>query len=294
MCLILLALRAHRDYPLIVAANRDEFFDRPTRFAEYWPEHPELLAGRDLLAGGSWLGVNRSGHFAAVTNVRNGHDTATRPHSRGELVTRCLFNPAPLTASSPALQHVAAHRHDYNGFNLLAGNPDRLIYASNRAQDLPASPATVNAAHAIRELEAGIYGLSNGGLDTPWPKVISGKTLLADILQRDWQQLDARQQDLLALLADDTQAPQEQLPDTGVGADREAILSSRFIACSPDPSSPLAAYGTRASTLVLFHRSGRIHFVEHSYAPQPPRLASETLSRRPVLETREFVVEKRC
>lgn len=291
MCLILLALRAHPDYPLIVAANRDEYFDRPTRAAGFWPEQPQLLAGRDLQAGGSWLGINRRGQFAAVTNVRNGHDTHLRPRSRGELVTECLLSEAPLTPEAPALQQIAAHHQEYNGFNLLAGNPQCLVYASNRAQDLPAAPATFDPAHASRELASGIYGLSNGGLDTPWPKVVSGKALLADILQRDWQQLEARQQDLLALLADDTQAPAPQLPDTGVGPEREAILSSRFIACHSDPASPLPDYGTRASTLVLFHRSGRIHFLEQSFAPQAPRAAAESSKPRPTLEVREFVIE---
>lgn len=291
MCLILLALRAHPDYPLVVAANRDEYFARPTRLAEFWPESPQLLAGRDLQAGGSWLGINRRGRFAAVTNVRNGHDTETRPRSRGELVTSCLLSDAELTPDNPVLQQIAAHHHDYNGFNLLTGTPERLLYASNRAQDLLDAPARFNPTHAVRELQPGIYGLSNGGLDTPWPKVESGKALLGEILQRDWRQLEQRQQDLLMLLADDTQAPAAELPDTGVGAEREAILSARFIACPQDPASPLADYGTRASTLVLYHRSGRIHFLEHSFAPQAPRPVAASTGLRPALATREFVLE---
>lgn len=300
MCLILLALRAHADYPLIVAANRDEFFNRPTRFAEFWPEHPELLAGRDLLAGGSWLGINRRGQFAAVTNVRNGLDTQARSKTRGELVTDCLLSQEPLTANSEVLRRIAAQHDLYSGFNLLAGNPHHLLYTSNRAQDLLTSqstlhptPAAYDKSHATRELPSGLYGLSNGGLDTPWPKVTSGKAMLADILQRDWQQLEARQEDLLTLLADDTQAAAELLPDTGVGAEKEALLSSRFIATvadDPDQDPSLGAYGTRASTVVLFHRSGRIHFLEKSFGPQPPQELSAAPLTRPALEVRGFVI----
>lgn len=275
MCLILFALRSHPDYPLIVAANRDEYFARPTQFADFWQSHPNLLAGRDLQAGGTWLGINRQGQFAAVTNVRNGLDVQARPGSRGELVTDCLLNPS----TTDALQHIAKRHDGYNGFNLLAGTPQRLFYSSNRNLS------------TTQGLTAGVYGLSNGGLNSHWPKVDSGKTLLAEILTKDWSQLDKRKADLLDLLADDTLAPPGLLPDTGIPLDKEEALSSRFIACPATSDNPIPDYGTRASTLVLFHRSGQIQFVEKSFAPQPSaELAAKTTQSRPALEIREFVI----
>lgn len=245
MCLILFALNRHRDYPLIVAANRDEFFQRPTLSAQFWQEAPQLLAGRDQQAGGTWLGVNHHGQFSAVTNVRNGRETQDRPASRGELVTRCLVNNGKTQAT---LSHIASQKENYNGFNLLAGGPNELWYYSNRTQSAP------------EILASGVYGLSNAQLDTPWPKVASAKSELHALLDKDWQALDERQADLLALLANNQQAPADQLPDTGIAPEFEALLSSRFIA-SPD-------YGTRASTVVLFHRSGKIHFTEQAFDHQ--------------------------
>ncbi|MBU3068937.1 NRDE family protein [Aestuariicella sp. G3-2] len=271
MCLILFALRCHREYPLIVAANRDEFFARPTRFAEFWEDQPDLLAGRDLQAGGTWLGINREARFAAVTNVRNGLDTQARPGSRGELVTDCLRH----ASTTDALQQIANRQDLYHGFNLLAGTPQQLFYASNRHQT------------HTQELQAGVYGLSNGGLNSPWPKVDSGKAMLSELLERNWQQLDERKADLLNLLADDTLAPLDQLPDTGIPLDKERALSSRFIACPATGDAPIPDYGTRASTLVLFHRSGRIHFLEKSFTPPPPTEGSRD---KPALEVREFVI----
>lgn len=271
MCLILFALRSHPDYPLIVAANRDEFFARPTGFADFWEDQPDLLAGRDLQAGGTWLGINRRAQFSAVTNVRNGLDIQARPGSRGELVTDCLRH----TSTTDILQQIA-NRHDhYNGFNLLAGTPEQLFYTSNRHQA------------KTQELPAGVYGLSNGGLNSPWPKVNSGKAMLSDLLDRNWQQLEERKADLFTLLADDTLAPIDLLPDTGIPLDKEEALSSRFIACPATGDNPMPDYGTRASTLVLFHRSGQIHFLEKSFSPQPP---TGILRAKPALELREFVI----
>ncbi|NHO66596.1 NRDE family protein [Aestuariicella hydrocarbonica] len=279
MCLILFALRAHPDYPLIVAANRDEYFQRPTLAADYWPDQADLLAGRDLQAGGTWLGVNQQGQFAAVTNVRNGLDTQVRPGSRGELVANCLTHPDTLGQ----LRKIAAKHAHYNGFNLLAGTPERLFYSSNRNHSVTAGPPA-----ATTELPGGVHGLSNGGLNSRWPKVDSGKALLADLLARDWSRLDERKVDLLALLADDTQAPTEQLPDTGISPDKEAILSSRFIACpAGDPHRhPMPDYGTRASTLVLFHRSGHIHFVERSFSLAGTRFRQEDENLNPANNNR--------
>ncbi len=248
MCLILFALRRHPDYPLIVAANRDEYFQRPTEAANFWQDQPAVLAGRDLQAGGTWLGINRSGQFAAVTNVRNGRETPNRPGSRGALVSDYL------TAQQPG-QFQPQHGDDhYNGFNLLTGTPASLLYRSNRGNQ------------ALYELPAGVYGLSNGHLNGPWPKVTSGRQQLQQLLNLNWQQLAARQQDLLSLLTDTRRYPLSMLPDTGVSDEMEVMLSSRFIISDSEAIN----YGTRASTLVLFHRSGRIDFIEHSFDAQGP------------------------
>ncbi|MBR9909477.1 MAG: NRDE family protein [Gammaproteobacteria bacterium] len=241
MCLIILAWQAHPDYPLIVAANRDEFYARPTRSAHFWPDHPQILAGRDLQAGGTWLGVNRAGHLAAVTNVRNPADNLPRPRSRGELPSEFLRGDGDIDR---ALQDIGARHDQYNGFNLLLANRTQLAYTSNRG-------TTASA------LDAGVYGLSNATLDTPWPKVRTAKNEMLDILTRDWQELSARQADLFQLLADERHAAAEELPDTGVGLEQERQLSPRFISSNE--------YGTRASTVVIVHRSGRLHFSEREF-----------------------------
>ena len=243
MCLILFALQAHPDYPLIVAANRDEFFQRPTAAAEFWHDQPEILGGRDLQAGGTWLGVNRAGVFSAVTNVRNAQEAQDRPGSRGELVTHSLN-----TAPHQALAKMRQNQDHYNGFNLLCGTPQQLHYFSNRNDDLP------------RRLEPGVYGLSNAELDTSWPKVDSAKNDLRAIVSREAHSSESLQTALLEMMADDQQAPAEQLPETGIGEEWEALLSSRFILSE--------SYGTRATTIVLYHRSGRIEFLEQGFDHQ--------------------------
>jgi uncharacterized protein with NRDE domain len=166
MCLILAALDAHPDYTLIVAANRDEFYDRPTASAAFWPEHPRILGGRDLRAGGTWLAVARSGRFAAVTNYRQGEREAAAPRSRGLLVSDYLSSEVDATAYAARVEREGA---EYNGFNLLAGDARELHWLSNR-EGRP------------RRLGPGIYGLSNHLLDTPWPKVAAGKTGLQALL----------------------------------------------------------------------------------------------------------------
>ncbi|MGH1370467.1 MAG: NRDE family protein [Cellvibrionaceae bacterium] len=242
MCLILFALQQHPEYPLIVAANRDEFFERPTASADYWHDQPSVLAGRDLQAGGTWLGVNRAGQFAAVTNVRNGQEPQDRPGSRGELVSQNLIHP-----TTQALQMAQQNRDHYNGFNLISGNAEQLHYFSNRTQQAP------------RQLSSGIYGLSNAQLDTSWPKVDSAKIELEAITQ-SVTSTDQLQTQLLEMMANQQQAPADQLPQTGIGDEWEALLSSRFILTD--------SYGTRATTIVLFHRSGRIDFLEQSFDHQ--------------------------
>ena len=235
MCLIVFALQQHPDYPLIVAANRDEYYQRPTAHAHYWADHPQIFAGRDLQAQGTWLGVNQQGHFAALTNIREGLVQQQYPHSRGQLC-RDYLSTGQTPPKKPQLTA------NYAGFNLITGSSQGLHYYSNRGQPQPLSP--------------GIYGLSNGLLDSPWPKVELAKTALASLIAQPKLQVD----ELIALLQSRHQATDQQLPDTGVGLAWERLLSSQFIH-SPD-------YGTRCTTALLFHRSGKIEFAEQNHNHQ--------------------------
>jgi uncharacterized protein with NRDE domain len=241
MCLILLAVGAHPDCPLVIAANRDEYHGRPTAPAAFWPDAPVLLAGRDLEGGGSWFGVTRAGRFAAVTNYRD--LAAHRPgrSSRGELVRSFLtgdITPADYLAL------VGSDRHRYNDFNLLCGLlPGPLFWYSNRAA-------------ASQDLPAGVHGLANHLLDTPWPKVAGGKAELAQLLVAPPADLAEA---LFALLADRGLPPDRHLPRTGVGLARERLLAPRFIV------SP--TYGTRSSTTLIVRQDGTVQFRERSFDP---------------------------
>ena len=239
MCLIFVAYRHHPRYPLVVAANRDEFYARPTAPARFWTDHPELLAGRDLESGGSWLGVTRDGRFAAVTNYREPGKARTDAPSRGHLVTDFL-----LGADSPAayLHRVSARGAEYNGFNLLAGNVSLLGWYSNRAD-------------GVKTLTPGVYALSNHLLDTRWPKVERGKSGFESLL--DGEILEESL--MLDLLADRAVAVEEELPDTGVGREWERVLSPIFISSDN--------YGTRSSTIITIDKEGRARFIERSYGP---------------------------
>jgi uncharacterized protein with NRDE domain len=237
MCLILIAWQAHPDYPLVVAANRDEFFARPTAAAAFWPDAPQVLAGRDLEAGGTWLGVSRQRRFAALTNYREGGRQRVDARSRGALVADFLTSRASPVAYLTQLETAAA---EYNGFNLVVGNGESLAYYSNRGDGQP------------RWLKPGIYGLSNHLLDTPWPKLASAKAAFAAAL------LALPANDLfLDLLADQEIVPDTHLPETGVPLAWERILSAVFV-CSEN-------YGTRASTLLTIDRDGRTTLLERSF-----------------------------
>lgn len=240
MCLILIALDSHPDYPLIVAANRDEFYDRPTAPAAFWADAPSVLAGRDLEAGGTWLGIDRRGRFAAVTNYRQGRREPSAPRSRGRLVSDFLTSDL---GAREHLERVGSDEALYNGFNLIAGDARELSYYSNRGG-------------RVRTLGRGVYGLSNHLLDTDWPKVSSAKTAFGSLLSGGASELTA---DLFALLSDRNQPVEEALPRTGVGPEWERLLSSAFIASS--------GYGTRSSTVLLVGRDGGIVFVEHTFGP---------------------------
>ncbi|MCX8018406.1 MAG: NRDE family protein [Rhodocyclaceae bacterium] len=234
MCLILVAWRVHADFPLVVAANRDEFFSRRSAAADFWPEAPQVLAGRDLTAGGSWLGITTTGRFAALTNFRD--PARHRPHapSRGHLVADFLRTNLAIDAYLDGLSPSA-----YNGFNLLLGDGARLM-------------AFNNITLARHELAPGVYGLSNALLDTPWPKVGAGKTALMAALGALPDE-DA----LWRLLTDDRIYPDEALPATGVLREWERLLSAAFIRGRD--------YGTRASTVLKVGADGTACFDEQTW-----------------------------
>ena len=229
MCLIVFAWKLVPQCPLVLAANRDEFFIRPTRPAGWWEDHPNVYAGRDLQAGGTWLGIDRHGRFAALTNIRNGHAPKQDKRSRGELVADFLRQPVD---AREFLDHVRERGDEYNGFNLIFGDAESMYWVSNEA---PGS---------FRSLEPGIYGLSNGTLDTPWPKVVRAKAQFASLLCQG-----APDDAYFEMLTDTTRAADSRLPDTGVSLEWERLLSPICIE-SED-------YGTRASTLLRVQGDGK-------------------------------------
>ncbi|MCW8195734.1 NRDE family protein [Proteobacteria bacterium 005FR1] len=246
MCLILFAHQLHPELPLVVAANRDEHYGRATRAAGFWPDKPAILAGRDLEAGGTWLGISRSGRFAAVTNVREGGAKRPGQRSRGELTRDFLESDAkPLEYA----REVLARSKDYSGFNLLVGDLDQLVYCENLRNSLQVVPP-------------GLYGLSNHLLDTPWPKVVSGKNQLRGILESWHSAAEASSEQLFELLTDRSVAEDDLLPDTGVGLALERRLAPIFIEGE--------TYGTCCSTVVVADNQGRVKFHERSFYKSPP------------------------
>ena len=243
MCTLLIAHRAHPRYRLILAANRDEFYPRPTATGGFWDDAPQLFAGRDLVHGGTWFGITREGRIAALTNYRDPHDLHKHGASRGNLVSGYL------RASDGAEEFVARLRREkvpYGGYNLLMGDKDRLLCYSSKSDQ-------------VVGIEPGIHGLSNHLLNTPWPKVVRGKEALARVLAAE----RFSREDLFAILADNTRPPDDQLPDTGVGLELERILSPIFIRSEN--------YGTRCSTLLLVDCDGKATFVERSFDGEAPR-----------------------
>lgn len=227
MCLILFAYKVHPKNKLIVAANRDEFYERPTAPAHFWEDHPHILAGRDLRKLGTWMGVTRNGRFAALTNYRDPNEVTEGKRSRGDLVADFLKGSA-----SPAdfMNRASAHRSSYPGYNLLAGNLEELLYYSN-VED------------RVELLQPGIYGVSNHVLDTEWPKVKKGKEGLSALLDNAEGNLA---ENLFTLLRNADPAPDDRLPKTGVSLEWERILSPLFIKSD--------GYGTRSSTVLLMSK----------------------------------------
>ncbi|SHL36458.1 NRDE family protein [Phytopseudomonas punonensis] len=237
MCLIVLAWRPGHALPLVVAANRDEFYARPTATMAEWAETPGLIAGRDLQAGGTWLGIGPDGRFAALTNIRD-PQAEQGSRSRGELPLRFLQGNQNPEVFLNELRREAA---EYSGFNLLVGDRGALWHFNSQSGQAQALPP-------------GIHGVSNAGLDTPWPKLRQAKAALAEALKA------ANEESLFALLADPRRPDDAALPDTGVGLDLERLLGSVFI------TSP--TYGTRASTLLFTCADGKRCIIERSFGPE--------------------------
>jgi len=238
MCVLVFAYRVHPTYELGLAGNRDEFYARASAPAAFWKDHPNVLAGRDLEKGGTWMGVTRSGCFAALTNFRDPNSRDPSAPSRGRLVSEFLIgNDAP----RPYLRALVDRGWQYNDFNLFLSDGKEFCYFSSRTQE-------------IRALEPGIHGVSNDLLDTPWPKVTRAKRRLCEVLGDDPQDVEDR---LLAILADRERPPDADLPDTGVGLEWERVLGPIFVTAPH--------YGTRASTVICLPREGEARLVERSF-----------------------------
>lgn len=248
MCLIVLAWRPGHALPLLVAANRDEFHARPTAAMAEWPDAPGLIAGRDLQAGGTWLGIGPGGRFAALTNIRDPH-AEQGSRSRGELPLRFLQgNQGP----EAFLNELRREADEYSGFNLLVGDSQALWHFNSQSGQAQALPP-------------GIHGVSNADLDTPWPKLQQARAALAEALEA------ADEASLFALLADPRRPDDTALPHTGVGLDLERLLGSVFIA------SP--TYGTRASTLLYTYADGTRRIIERSFGPEGMPIGEERFER---------------
>jgi uncharacterized protein with NRDE domain len=243
MCLILFAYRTHLEYPMILAANRDEFYERPSRPMEFWGRDRGVLAGRDGKAGGTWMGITREGRYAAITNYRDPSAVQTDAPSRGELVSDFLTG-----SSTPQsyLSRVRKRGHRYNGYNLLCGDAKNgLWYHSNRS-----------SGEGVEPVAPGVHGLSNHLLNTPWPKLERGTAGVRRI------SVAAGKPDteaLFRLLRDRSRPPDAALPDTGVGIAWERVLSPMFIVSEH--------YGTRSSTVLLWDRRGKVSVEERTWIP---------------------------
>ena len=237
MCLIFISFQNHPKYKLIVAANRDEFYNRKTAAANYWSDYTQILAGRDLEACGTWLGMSTSGKISMLTNYRDLKNINPAAPSRGQLVSDYLKS--SITAQA-YMQAIESDGKRYNGFDLIVGNPEELWYYSNYR-------------NGITKLAPGFYGISNHLLESPWPKVLIGKQKISPAFQKN----DIDPDRVFEILYDDHIADDDQLPDTGLPLERERALSSMFIKTSN--------YGSRCSTLVLVDASNEVLFAERVY-----------------------------
>lgn len=239
MCILFIAVNQSQEFPLVIAANRDEFHARPTEKSGFWENHQHVLAGRDLQANGTWMGVTRNGKMAALTNIRAPETIKTDAISRGELVADWLIDET--LEQNTYVEQLRENRHHYNGYNLVYGDIQSLAVYNN-----------FEDSHA--RLTSGVYGLSNANLTTPWPKVTKGiESLTGYVSHTDKLDTEA----LFAMLKDEAKASDTSLPNTGIGYEWEKRLSSIFIQ-SPE-------YGTRTSTLLLVDKHQHMHWYERTF-----------------------------
>lgn len=235
MCLVVFAWQSHADYKLVLVANRDEFHERPAQDLHWWPDRPEILAGRDLQAGGTWLAAGKAGRFATVTNYRERQTPIRTARSRGELVADFV------AAGDPPDDHLAAiDGKNYAGFSLLAADNNSLCYMSNRGDELT-------------ELDAGVYGLSNASLDTPWPKLLRTRDALAQMLTTD----SVNESALLQLLSDREPAKTADIDAGDLPFEFARAVSAPFITTE--------SYGTRCTSVLLWDHQDRISLAEERF-----------------------------
>ncbi|WP_394148285.1 NRDE family protein [Shewanella atlantica] len=251
MCILFIALNQHPEYPLIVCANRDEFHHRPTEPAHLWQPDNELLAGKDLEAGGTWLGINKQGSFSALTNLRDPMRQKSNMRSRGELVIKALQH-KPLTMS-----WLREHSENYNPFNLIFGHGDEL-YCFN------------SAVNEFTRLTSGFHSISNGALDDIWPKMARGTLALEKLITESTQpDID----ELITIMRDETRADDLELPQTGIGVEWERLLSSIFIRHEE--------YGTRSTSIILQDKRGKSRFAEVRYDGKGRNLGRQVFTVEP-------------
>lgn len=250
MCLITFAYKKHPKYELILAGNRDEFYDRPTRSARFWKEEgqSDLLAGKDLKAGGTWLGINKDGRWGALTNYRDPTIIKKDPPSRGELVTDYLTSD---NSAIEYLQDLSTTAQNYNGFNLLLWDSGHFYHFSNQSK-------------RMTTIEPGIHGISNALLDTSWPKLNRANNKLEELISSE----NIEKEKLFDLLQDQTKAADDDLPVTGIPRDLEKAISSIFIKTE--------SYGTRCSTILLIDKNGNVEFTERTFKPGSSDIYTES------------------
>lgn len=236
MCLCLFAIDQHDEFPFVLIANRDEFRKRPAASADFWEDHPDVLAGRDLEGMGTWLGINKRGEIAFLTNYRHPDYFNRKGPTRGKLVSDFLTSDADAESYLKSIENPKA----YNGFNLVVGTPSALFYFAN-------------ANGQMEKIKSGVHGLSNAFLNTSWPKVDDGKAKLKAAM--DAEQFD--NDELFTILRDDHAANLQELPNTGVGEELEKVLSPKFINTKD--------YGTVCSTVVKMNRNGTFFFEERRF-----------------------------
>ena len=239
MCLIVFAYKYHPEFPFILAGNRDEFHRRSTQQLHVWNETPKILAGRDLEAGGTWLGVNQHGKFAALTNHRDLTNIKENAPSRGFIVSEILKSEL---STSDHLTAMDSEFSEYNGFNLIAGTLDELYFTSNHGDP-------------YQKIKPGLYGISNASLNTPWPKTNSALENFSIALNNDHPD----ESEIFDLLCDTKRYPENMLPKTGLSSEMEKAVSSIFILTDE--------YGTRSSALMMYDKNGKVKFIEKTYLP---------------------------